>query len=52
VVWTGLVWIQNRCKWRDFVSALMKDRTLHGNYRVAVKMMGSRAVLSSIELVS
>jgi hypothetical protein len=54
--WDGMNWIglgQNREKWRALLNAVVTVGfyKMLENYRVASQLMGSRVVLSSIELV-
>jgi hypothetical protein len=52
VDWIGLA--QDRYRWRALVNSVMKLRVPYnaGNYREAARVVASRAVLSSTELVS
>jgi hypothetical protein len=52
VDWIGVA--QDRENWRALLNAVMNFRILKmlGNYRVAAQLVGSRVVLSCIELVS
>jgi hypothetical protein len=52
VNWIGLA--QDRYRWRVLVNSVMNLRVPQtaGNYQVAAQVVASRAVLSSIELVS